>query len=102
MTDEPKKTSKWRLRKALRVIGVTLAYMLPLLWLWAKVDFPDSVGLDITAHGEGGLIESWWYSYLLLERHTMLDIVTFAYMWAGVVAIIAWIVLPIWRSRKAN
>ncbi|MEO1969268.1 MAG: hypothetical protein ABGW87_11210 [Sphingomonadaceae bacterium] len=77
-------------RKTLLIVGLTLGYMVPLFWLWSATNFPDSFGVIIKAHGKAGLLEEWWYSYLLLSRPNALDLATFAYMWLPVVCLIGW------------
>ena len=73
-----------------KTVGVVLVYMIPLFWLWSRTDFPDSLGVHITAHGKAGLIENWYYSYLLVERHHPLDDVAFLYMWGPIAGFIGW------------
>src|SRR6185437_7616763 len=63
-----------------KILLGSLAYFIPLFWLWNHIDFPDSLGIQITAHGKAGLLENWYYSYLLVERHRILDVFAFAYM----------------------
>ena len=95
-----KKQSRWR--DALKTIVVVLLYLIPLFWLWSRTGYPDNLGVHITAHGKAGLLENWWYSYLLLERHQLWDIVTFAYMWTAVAAIIGWVIWALMQDRKAK
>lgn len=94
------KPSRWR--QALKTIFFAVLYMVPLLWLWNKTDYPRSFGIHITAHGKAGLLENWWYSYLLLKRHHLWDIAAFAYMWAAVAAIVGWLGWAIISERKAS
>ncbi|MXP30098.1 hypothetical protein GRI58_14915 [Porphyrobacter algicida] len=86
----PRKRKSWR--QKLVLIGGTIAYMVPLFWLWGKAHFPDSFGIVIDAHGRAGLLEEWWYSYLLLNRPNAIDLVTFAYMWLPVAGLIGWVI----------
>jgi hypothetical protein len=95
-----KKQSRWR--DTLKVMFVVLLYMVPLFWMWGRTGFPDDLGVHITAHGKAGLLESWWYSYLLLERHRPWDLVTFAYMWAAAAGILGWVAWVIMQNRKAK
>lgn len=74
-----------------KIILWSAGYMIPLIWMWSRTDYPDSFGVHITAHGRAGLAESWYYSYLLLKRHHVLDVITFVYMWSIVIGLIAWI-----------
>ncbi|WP_375380995.1 hypothetical protein [uncultured Sphingomonas sp.] len=97
--DKEKKSGSWR--KNLAIIFGTLVYMLPLFWLWQKTGYPESLGFRITARGKGGLIENWWYSYRLIERHNIWDVVAFVYMWAAVVGIVAWLVWAVVNGRRA-
>jgi len=83
-----------------KILLATLAYLIPLFWLWERVNFPDSLGVQIAAHGRVGLLENWYYSYLLLGRHRFLDIVTFAYMWAPPVGYVGWLTIP--SLKRAN
>lgn len=85
---ETRKKTNWR--SWWMTVLCTLAYMIPLFWLWIHIDFPDSLGVHITAHGRAGLLENWYYSYLLVERHHILDDVAFAYMWAPIVGLVGW------------
>lgn len=91
---KPAKGSWWK------VLLGTLAYMIPLFWLWNRTDYPDSLGVTITAHGKAGLLENWYYSYLLVERHRVMDDLTFLYMWAPILGLIAWFAAK--RLRKVN
>jgi hypothetical protein len=93
-TDTAKRGSWWK------TLLVTLGYMIPLLWLWNRTDFPDSLGIHITAHGKAGLLENWYYSYLLVERHHILDDVAFAYMWAPIVGLVGWFAARKLRRMK--
>lgn len=92
--DKLARTSWWK------IVLFTLAYLIPLFWLWSITDFPDSMGIHITARGKTGLLENWYYSYLLLQRHHFLDVVTFIYMWLIVVGFFAWVGFK--SLRKAN
>jgi hypothetical protein len=83
--DKAARSSWWK------TILFSIAYMIPLFWLWNSTDFPDSLGIHITAHGKTGLLENWYYSYLLLQRHRLIDVVTFIYMWAIVVGFLVWL-----------
>jgi hypothetical protein len=78
----------------------TLAYMIPLFLLWSSTDFPDGLGVHIAAHGEAGLLENWYYSYLLIQRHHALDVLTFLYMWAPIVGIAGWFAFRKLRHMK--
>lgn len=79
-------------RKILLIAGLTLGYMIPLFWLWSATNFPDSFGVVIKVHGKAGLLEEWWYSYLLLNRPNALDLATFAYMWLPIAGLIGWVI----------
>ena len=95
--DDPVQRSAW-LKRTLFFGG----YVVILIWLWAETDFPHSLGVDIAAHGKAGALLSWYYSYLLLERHALLDIVTFAFMWAPVAGFAWWIALEVRKDRQAK
>ena len=82
-----------------KMLLILIPYMFPLFWLWNRTNFPDSFGVH-TDRGKAGVFESWYYSYLLLERHKPLDLVAFAYMWVPVVGVVAWLVMP--KLRTAN
>jgi hypothetical protein len=97
---KPEKKSRWR--ETWSVIVTVIAYMIPLIWLWEQTGYPDEFGIHVTAHGKAGLLENWWYSDLLLERHRIVDIVTFAYMWAAVVGIVAWLGWAVVKDRRAK
>ena len=77
----------------------TIAYMIPLFFLWSKTGFPESFGVA-ECHGKGCWIDDWYHSYLLVEQHSLLDIVTFLYMWAPIVALVGYFVLPKLRGTK--
>jgi len=100
MATQENKPSRWR--QNLKVIVGTVTYMLPLFWLWNKDNYPDGFGVHITAHGKAGILESWWYSYLLVQRHHLWDIVLFVYMWAIVIAFAAWVIRGVWKDRAAK
>lgn len=85
-----------------KTILCSIAYMIPLFWLWDNTGFPDSLGIHITAHGKIGLLENWYYSYLLLERHHFLDVVTFIYMWAVIVGFLAWLGLSFGKAKPSK
>jgi hypothetical protein len=72
----------------LAIFAIVIAYMVPLLALWSITDFPDSFGIHIAAHGKAGLLENWYYSYLLIGRHQILDLLTFLWMWMPLAAIL--------------
>ena len=78
-------------RQNLLLIGGTLGYMILLFCLWGETGRPESFGIRITAHGKAGLLENWYYSYLLLDRPDFWDILTFLYMWAPVAAGLMWL-----------
>jgi hypothetical protein len=94
--DKPARVRWWK------ILLAAVAYMIPLFWLWARAGFPDSMGVHIAAHGKVGLLEDWYYSYLLLERHTPLDIVTFLYMWGIVSGYVAWLVWAWQKDKRAK
>ena len=96
--DESKAKGGWR-QNLLIIIG-TLGYMVPLFWLWSETEFPQGFGIHITAHGKGGLLEHWWYSYLLVQRAQPWDIVLFLYMWAPVAGFIGWLIWKWWNGRE--
>jgi len=97
--EEPKMTpAKWR--KWFLTLCGTVAYMVPLVIFWTKCDYPDSLGVQITAHGKAGVFEKWWYSYLLIERHRPLDVITFAYMWIPIAGFAGWLAFK--QLRTAN
>src|SRR3569623_2169666 len=98
---EPETTRKGGWRRSLKVVFLSLLYMIPLFWLWIHANYPDSLGVHITAHGKTGLLENWWYSYLLVERHQVLDVVTFLYMWAPAVVFLGWLARSMLLDRKA-
>ena len=91
--DEETRRSRW---KAALVAAV---YMTPLIFLWIWTDFPESFGVQDRGYGWGRALEEWYYSYLLLQRHRPLDLVTFFYMWGGVAAVVAWVAR---NRRKPN
>ena len=70
-------------------VALVLAYMLPLVGLWSLTDFPSSFGIHIAAHGAAGLLRNWYFSYLLIERHEVLDVLTFLWMWLPLVVLVA-------------
>jgi len=96
--EKPK--GKWR--QALLTIGGVIAYMIPLFWLWSSVGWPESFGITITAHGKAGLLENWYYSYLLVERPSLIDDVTYLYMWAPIAGLIGWFGWKQYRSRAGR
>ena len=105
MTDQPetvmeKKQGFWR--KNGPIIFGTIGYMIPFFWLLDKTDFPDSFGIRITAHGKAGLLENWYYSYLLLQRQQPWDIILFLYMWAIVAWCVGWLVWKVLGARKSD
>lgn len=100
--EPPRDTGMAAWKKASLTIAVVLGYMIPLFVLWTNTDYPDSLGVHITAHGKAGLIENWYYSYLLLERHHALDDLAFAYMWAPVVGFLGWLAVKQLRTMKVS
>ena len=97
---EARKPSRWR--EALKVFAIVVPYMIPLFSLWNKTGFPDDLGVHIAAHGKAGVIESWWYSYLLIEMHRFWDVVTFIYMWAAVAGFLIWVVTLVVADRRSK
>src|SRR5438067_12685369 len=83
----------WRLE----ILGVAVAYILPLLLLWSATGFPDSLGVHISTHGKSRLLENWYYSSLLLRRHSLLDLITFLYMWAPILGLVGWLAFKLLR-----
>ena len=83
-----------------KIIVGSLAYFGLLFWLKELTGFPDSFGVHETCTGKGCIFDDWYYSYVFMERHRPLDVVTFLYMWAPLAALIAWFLLP--RFRRAN
>jgi hypothetical protein len=97
--DEPQKAAiNWKRWFIALCSGV--AYAIPLEILWTKCRYPDSLGVQITDHGKAGMLEKWWYSYLLIQRHRPLDVATFAYMWLPIAGLIGWFAIP--RLKRAN
>jgi len=101
MTDaagqEPAKaTGKWH--KNLAVIGITIAYMIPLFWLWTETGWPEKFGIRIVAYGKAGLFENWYYSYLLLRRPSLINDFTFGYMWAPILGFAGWLAWVLFRQ----
>lgn len=71
------------------------AYMIPLILLWDRTDYPNSLGVHIAAHDRKiELLEKWYYSYLLLERHHLIDVAMFFYMWLPFIGILVW---SVWK-----
>ena len=89
----PKPKGRWKW-----VVG-TLAYMALVFWFWSMTDFPDSFGVQ-ECRGRGCIFEDWYHSYLLIERHRLLDIATFLVMWVPIVGYIAYFALP--KLKRAN
>lgn len=85
--DEEARRFRWR------SFLITAAYMVPLIGLWVLIDFPDGLGVHPINNGYVWFRvgEYYYCSYLLLERHHALDIVTFIYMWAPVIAGAVWL-----------
>lgn len=82
-----------------KILLWSLAYMIPLLWMWNLTDYPDSFGVEF-GRGKAGALESWYYSYLLLQRHHVLDVVTFIYMWAIVAAFLGFVASKLIRRTN--
>lgn len=91
------KASHWP--RTLKIIAAVAVYMVPFFWMKEAVNYPDSFGVHITAHGKAGAIEAWWYSYLLLERPNVRDLALFAYMWVPIVGSLA---LFTWKAIGAR
>lgn len=92
-----KPKGKWR-QTLLMIVGI-IGYMIPLFWLWSSIDWPKGFGITITAHGKAGLIENWYYSYLLLRRPSLIDDFTFLYMWIPVAGFVGWFGWSLYRKR---
>jgi len=86
MKEAPK--SWLHFQKILLIVG---AYMIPLLALWMVTGYPDGFGVNIKSGGIGGLIENLWYSYLLLNHPSPLNVILFCYMWAPAVGLVIWV-----------
>jgi len=91
----PGKRSVWR--RLLLTVAIVIPYMLPMFWMWQRTGYPDSLGVHIAARGKAGVFESWWYSYLLVERGNAWDIILFGYMWLPIIAFVGWL---IWAVRQ--
>ena len=84
-----------------KIILFAFAWVVPSFWLMSEVRYPDSFGVHYqSSTGRGQTAEQFYYSYLLLERHHLLDVITFAWMWAPLVGIIGWIVYAQIQSPK--
>ena len=77
--------------------ALLFVYAVSLVWLWNRTGFPDSLGVQ-TGDGRMSVLENWYYSYLLLQRHQVLDVVTFIYMWAFI-GFFGWLA---YKFRKAK
>jgi hypothetical protein len=98
--DQKRSTAKSGKIRWWQTLLFTVAYFIPLFYLWARIDFPASLGVHITAHGTTGLLENWYYSYLLLQRHRPLDLISFCYMWVIVIGPIGWLLSKRFRHPK--
>jgi hypothetical protein len=67
-------------------IAIVLFWMTGYFWLRGETDFPDSFAVRLP-HGQAGVFEEYWYSYLLLERHQPWDIALFVWLWGTAIAI---------------
>jgi hypothetical protein len=76
---------------------------------WAGVSFllmdqdgyPDSFGIHYhSTTGKGMVVEQFYDSHVLVQRHHLLDIITFAWMWAPLVGAIGWVVYGLLHSPK--
>ena len=84
------------------LLPTLIAYFVPLFYLWNKVDYPESLGLGSFDNGRAGVFESWWYSYKLLGRHHVWDLILFVYMWLGPALIGTWFVRWQATQKKAS
>jgi len=96
----PKQPYPWR--KTLLTVGGTIAYLIPLFWLWHDTGWPESFGIRITDHGRAGLIENWYYSYLFLTGPNFIDLVAFLYMWAPVAGFLIWLGSAFYPDRRGD
>jgi hypothetical protein len=87
--------------RRLKQMGAAIAYVVPCFWLWSLIDYQDLIGARWTrSSGRGETLEEWYYSYLLLERHHVLDLITFVYMWAPLAGFVGWIAFRALRRTK--
>jgi len=86
----------------LKIVGVCLAYLLPLFWLWNAVGYPEAFGVEVATHGKAALFDLWRHSFRLLDRGESLDLVTFAYMWLAVAGPVLWFVWICLTSRQSG
>ena len=98
-SEQPPRSPRWR--RNLVVLGVMLAYMAPLMWLWTMDSYPEGFGVHLAGSGRAIFVGKYWYSYLLAERHHPLDLIIFAYMWIGLGAIAVASVRGLLKDRTA-
>jgi hypothetical protein len=78
-----------------------VAWVIPTFWLMGQDDYPDSFGVHYQSKtGRGQTAEDFYYSYLLLQRHHVLDVITFAFLWAPFLGLIGWIAYPQLRKLR--
>ena len=77
-----------------------LAYLTPFLILESNLNYPDCFGVHLSHNGRAAVLEEWWYSYLLIQRHRFWDIVLFLYMWGPLLGLIGWQIWKWWKGRE--
>jgi len=74
-----------------KILLLTVVWVVPTFWLKDKIGYPTSFGVE-RCHGRGCYLDDLYHSYLLVERHQLLDIATFLLIWAPFLGVIGWIV----------
>jgi hypothetical protein len=69
--------------------AAVLAWGVGIAALSVLAKYPGSFGMRFGS-GRAGLIETFLYSYLLVERHHWWDIALIAWMWGPLLGLAAW------------
>jgi hypothetical protein len=88
-------------RRGWIVFLFALVWIGPSILLMDQDGYPDSFGIHYHSRtGRGQTFEQFVDSYVLLQRHHVLDVITFAWIWAPLVGAIGWVVYGLLHSPK--
>lgn len=100
LTEEPEARAA-KSRRAWIIFLFALLWAGPSFLLMDQDGYPESFGIHYhSTSGRGQTFEDFYYSYVLLQRHHLLDVITFVWMWAPLVGILVWVVYAQIRSPK--
>jgi hypothetical protein len=96
--DEEPEAKAIKSRRGWIIFLLVLLWVGPSFWLMDQDGYPESFGIHYhSMSGRGQTAEQFYYSYVLLQRHHVLDVITFAWMWAPLIGTVIWVVYSLIR-----